>query len=232
MSEGVNNSMKTVLISGADRGVGLALCSCFLEGGWQVFAGQFMPDWPELSELKSQHPEMLQIVPLDVSRTESVCAAVEIVREFTAYLDLLVNCAGISRGSEQEVYDVNVTGALRMTELFLPLMQKGMRRLAYFSSECGAISVSHRNDGFPYPTSKTALNMLVRRMFRTLRPQGYTFRLYHPGWVRSYMSGKKSSVGNFEPEEAAAEAYRQFTADRETEDVLVMTDVCGEMWPY
>ena len=111
-------------------------------------------------------------------------------------------------------------------------MQTGLKRLAFVSSEAGSVSVAHRDGGFAYTTSKTALNMLVRRMFRTLQPQGYTFRLYHPGWVRSYMSGQKSTIGNFEPEEAAETAYRQFTTDREAEDVLVMTDVSDELWPY
>lgn len=46
------------------------------------------------------------------------------------------------------------------------------------------------------------------------------------------MSGQKSTIGNFEPEETAEVAYRQFTTDREAEDVLVMTDVSDELWPY
>lgn len=219
------------MITGADRGVGFALCACFLDHGWRVFAGQYMPDWPELDALREKFPEPLHIVPLDVGDTVSVRAAAEMVRQTTDHIDLLVNCAGVSRGDERTVFNVNVTGALRTVECFLPLMQTGMQRIAFFSSECGAISVSHR-DGGAYPVSKTALNMTVRRMFRTLRPKGFTFRLYHPGWVRSYMSGQKSTVGNFEPEEAAAAAYGQFVSDRVTEDVLVMTDISGEMWPW
>lgn len=224
--------MKTVMITGADRGVGYALCECFLNGGWHVLAGQFMPEWPQLSELKAKYADRLDIIPLDVGDTASVQAAAVAAKELVDHVDLLVSCAGISRGDEYAIYNVNVTGAVRMVESFLPLMQTGMKRLAFVSSECGAISVSHRDGGFAYPTSKTALNMVVRRIFRALQPMGYTFRLYHPGWVRSYMMGQKSTMGNFEPEEAAAVAYSQFTADREAEDVLVMTDVSGEMWPY
>ena len=43
--------MKTVLITGADRGIGYSLCECFIEGGWYVIAGQYMPEWPQLSAL-------------------------------------------------------------------------------------------------------------------------------------------------------------------------------------
>ncbi len=223
--------MKTVMITGADRGVGFALCVCFLSHGWQVLAGQYMPEWPELGALREEFSEQLHMIPLDVGDTESVRAAAETARQHTNHIDLLVNCAGISRGDECAVFNVNVTGALRTVECFLPLMQTGMKRIAFFSSECGAISVSHR-DGGAYPISKTALNMTVRRMFRALRPKGFTFRLYHPGWVRSYMSGQRSTVGNFEPEEAALAAYEQFVSDRDAEDVLVMTDISGEMWPW
>ena len=223
---------KTVMITGADRGVGFSLCECFLENGWFVFAGPYMPEWKQLTELLEQYPEQLKIIPLDVGNTVSVRSAAELVGEFTNHVDLLVNCAGISRGDMHDIINVNVTGALRTVELFLPLMQRGMKRIAFFSSECGSIAVSHRNDGFAYPVSKTALNMTVRHMFRALQPKGYTFRLYHPGWVRSYMSGQKSTVGNFEPEEAAEVAYRQFTEDFEVEDILVMRDISGEMWPY
>ena len=227
---------KTVWITGADRGVGFSLCEEFLRGGWRVFAGRFMPEWTALDTLKEKYPEALEILPLDVGSDDSVRAAAKATAARCGYVDLLVSCAGISGGDDPEktraIYNVNVAGALRMVEAFLPLMQTGMKRLAFVSSEAGSVSVAHRDSGFAYTTSKTALNMLVRRMFRTLYPMGYTFRLYHPGWVRSYMSGKKSTVGNFEPEETAAVAYRQFTTDREAEDVLVMTDVSDEMWPY
>ena len=46
--------MKSVLITGADRGIGFALCRCFLEAGWRVFAGRFMEDWTELDLLKKE----------------------------------------------------------------------------------------------------------------------------------------------------------------------------------
>ena len=227
--------MKTVLITGADRGVGYALCECFLQGGWHVIAGQYMPAWPQLDALKKLFPQ-LDIIPLDVSDTASVQAAAASTAQLCDHVDLLVSCAGIvgndSYDSLRTVLSTNTLGALRMVESFLPLMQTGLRRLAFVSSEAGSISVAHRQSGSTYTMSKTALNMLVRRMFRTLAPQGFSFRLYHPGWVRSYMTGQKTAVGDFEPEEAAAEAYRQFTEDRETEDVLVMTDISGEMWPY
>jgi len=80
--------------------------------------------------------------------------------------------------------------------------------------------------------SKTALNMAVRIMFNDLRREGYTFRLYHPGWVRSYMSGQKNLSADLEPEDAAARALSFFLGDRDDEDRLVVIDDEGREWPF
>jgi NAD(P)-dependent dehydrogenase (short-subunit alcohol dehydrogenase family) len=80
--------------------------------------------------------------------------------------------------------------------------------------------------------SKAALNMAVKITFNRLRPDGYTFRLYHPGWMRTYMSGKKGTQADMEPEEAAAKALPFFLGDREDEDTLAMVDYQGDVWPW
>ena len=224
--------MRSVLITGCDRGVGYSLAEEFLRGGWQVYAGQYMPDWPWLAALKERYPDALTILPLDVGSTASVQAAAEQVEQ----LDMLVLSAGALGGEDEAgvrvAYQVNSLGAIRMVEAFLPRMQQGMKRLAFVSSEAGVIALAHRDSGHGYTVSKTMLNMAVSQMFRTLRPQGFTFRLYHPGWVRSYMQGAIDARARYEPEEAAASAYRQFTEDRTWEDTLAMTDICGHLWPW
>jgi len=58
---------RTVLVTGADRGLGFALCTGLLDRGWRIFAGQYMPNWPELTALAGQFPESLHIVPLERS---------------------------------------------------------------------------------------------------------------------------------------------------------------------
>ena len=229
--------MKSVLISGADRGVGLGLAAEFASHGWRVFAGQFMPEWPQLSELKEKYPDNLVIVPLDVSSSESVRNAREIVGKLTDRIDLLASNAGIGhlkedRESMTRVFSVNSLALVRLVSSFRDLLDRGDRRVCAVSSEAGSITLAMRPDMYSYCMSKTALNMELRLLFNELRPQGYTFRVYHPGWVRSYMSGKKSTAGYFEPEETAAVAYRQFTEGREVEDVLYLMDIEGEVWAF
>lgn len=228
--------MKSVFVTGADRGIGLELSRCFLENGWQVFAGRYMENWKELDALKEKYGSRILLVSLDVGSQESVNKAVEAVREQTDSLDMLVNCAGIAQNGSSETtvrcLNINTLGPVRMVEVFLPLMQRGERRLCFFSSEAGSVTLAHRNGDVSYCVSKTCLNMAVRLMFEKLQPLGYRFRLYHPGWVRTYMSGQKSTEGNFEPEESAQVAYEQFTSDRDWEDVLIMSDVSNEIWPF
>ena len=237
---------KTVFVTGADRGLGLALCAGLLERGWRVFAGQYMPGWPELDALAGRFPETLHIVPLDVCSIDSARAAARIVSEKADHLDLLINNAGVispamshtirepqDYAEMHRLYDVNSLGPLRVGEAFLPLMDQGaLKRLCFVSSEAGCISRSHRQSWFGYCMSKTALNMAVSILFNHLRPEGYTFRLYHPGWVRSYMSGSKNLKADLEPEQAAAKALPFFLGEREDEACLVMVDYQGQEWPW
>ncbi|WP_163192293.1 SDR family NAD(P)-dependent oxidoreductase [Clostridium thermarum] len=234
---------KVTVVTGADRGVGLALCEKLLEEGWQVFAGQFMPEWTELNDLSQKYPNMLIMVPLDIASLESVEKAAKIVAENTDHVDMLINNAGIygiegdireglDFSLSQKIYDVNALGPVRMVQRFLPLMENGMRRLCFVSSEAGSISNCQRDKVFGYCMSKAALNMAVKTMFNDLRPKGYTFRLYHPGWVRSYMSGTKATEGDIEPEESAAAAVPFFTGSDYCEDRLVMLDNKGIEWAF
>jgi hypothetical protein len=80
--------------------------------------------------------------------------------------------------------------------------------------------------------SKAALNMEVRILFNGLYASGYTFRLYHPGWIRSYMKGEKDLEATLEPEEAAAKAIPILLGPREDEAQLALVDYEGNEWPW
>jgi NAD(P)-dependent dehydrogenase (short-subunit alcohol dehydrogenase family) len=122
-----------------------------------------------------------------------------------------------------------------MVEAFLPLTDRGnLKRLCFVSSEAGSINRSTRTAWFGYCMSKAALNMGVRILHNHLRPDGYTFRVYHPGWVRSYIRGSKSTQGDMEPEEAAVPALAYFLSSLAPgdEDRLVLCDWQGREWPW
>jgi NAD(P)-dependent dehydrogenase (short-subunit alcohol dehydrogenase family) len=237
---------QTVFITGADRGLGYAITEGLLKRGYTVFAGQNLSDWPQLNDLRSHYPDSLHLIPLEVRSIESAHAAAKAVSNFTDHIDVLINNAGVNsptsprpiRESQdyaemQRLHDINSLGPLRVVEAFLPLMDAGtLKRLCFVSSEAGSIGRAQRTSWFGYTMSKAALNMATRILFNDLRPQGFTFRLYHPGWVRSYISGVKGTLGDMEPEEAAIPAITYFIDTPIDEDTLVMCDWRGEEWPW
>ena len=237
------------MVTGADRGLGLALTARLLGMGWRVFAGQHLPDWPELSALCERHPKMLTPVALDVASDDSARAAAQMVQGQVDRVDLLINNAGVISPSRlctirepqdyaefHREYDVNSLGPLRVVGAFLPLADRGaLKRLCFVSSEAGSVSRSRRTAMYGYCMSKAALNMGISILFNHLRPEGYTFRVYHPGWMRSYMGGRKNPDADMEPEEAAIPALAYFLGDSQgelDEDRLVMRDWQGREWPW
>ncbi len=236
----------TVFVTGGDRGLGFALCAELLAQDWQVFAGQYMPEWLDLSTLVSQYPQTLHIVPLDVTSPESARSAAQTVAALTDHVDVLINNAGIYSPTARRpirepqdypemhrLYDVNALGPLRVVQAFLSLMDRGgLKRLCFVSSEAGSIARAERTAWFGYCMSKAALNMGVKILFNDLHPQGYTFRAYHPGWIRSYMTGEKNMEATLEPEEAAAKAIPIFLGRQGDENRLVLVDHEGNEWPW
>jgi NAD(P)-dependent dehydrogenase (short-subunit alcohol dehydrogenase family) len=175
-----------------------------------------------------------------------VQGAAQTVKAGTDHLDVLISNAGVTSETVlftirepqdydemHRLYDVNALGALRVVEAFLPLMDQGnSKRLCFISSEAGSIGRAQRTSWFGYCMSKAALNMGVKILFNNLHPAGYTFRVYHPGWIRSFLHGEKNMDATLEPEEAATYAIPFLLNDREDEDRLVMVDYEGNEWPW
>jgi NAD(P)-dependent dehydrogenase (short-subunit alcohol dehydrogenase family) len=237
---------KSVFVTGADRGLGFTLCAGLLTRGWQVFAGQYMPDWPELEGLAKAYRKRLYIIPLDVCSEHSAAEAARRVAQQTDRLDMLINNAGVNTRSKQtsirkpqnyadihRVYDINAVGPIRVVAAFLPLLERGeFKRICFVSSEAGSITMAQRKSWFGYCMSKAALNMAVKILFNDLRPSEYTFRVYHPGYLKSYISGEKNLEATLELDEAAEMAIPIFLSRRADEDRLVMQDYEGQEWPW
>ena len=241
--------MNNVIITGADRGLGLSLCKEYLAQGWRVFAGKFLTEYTLLENLQAEN-ENLHIVRLDVTSREDIAAARETVSALTGgSLDMLISNAALMGPVSCSLYEppmdltavwdsfsANALGPLRMVEYFLPLLDKGqMKRLCFVSSEVSSITLMKhsRDGGFPYPMSKSAMNMGVRLMHNLLYPQGYSFRLYHPGWMKRVMEdGSRSDWAEYDPDFIAANAARYFEQPLGDEHRLVMVDYLGQEWPY
>lgn len=198
--------MKTVLVTGANRGLGFEITRQLLARGDRVFAGCRQPDQAEtLQELAAAHKDQLTVLHLDVTNDETVAGARTAVSHQTDHLDWLVNNAGILvRGENLDKFDsavmkrtldVNVTGPVRVTVAFVDLLRMGTEpKLINISSQLGSLERAKAGGLYSYNASKAALNMVTRMMAHDLRPNKITVVAVHPGWVQTDMGGSHAAV--------------------------------------
>lgn len=239
------SAVLNVYVTGANRGLGRALCLEFAARGHRVFAGVFSGEGALPSDEPLSHERVIA-VPLDVCRDDSVTAAAESIRKHTPVLDVLVNNAarlGVIEGTiEQPVdYDdvlltlnTNAIGPLRVTRSVLDLLRGGTTRsIVNISSEAGSIGDAWREGWFGYGMSKAALNMQTVLCFNRLRAEGFKVRLVHPGWLRTYMRGAKDVQADLEPEEVAGDICTLALAEMaEPQDRVLFTDRHGKPLPW
>ncbi|MCM3625789.1 SDR family NAD(P)-dependent oxidoreductase [Paenibacillus glycanilyticus] len=208
--------VKTMLVTGADRGVGLALTAQWLQDGSRVFAGQYA-DSAGLQELQKEYGEQLSVFPLDVASETSVKQAFEWVESRTDRLDVLINNAAILGEIGNTIHDelqyeemlsvfnVNALGSLRMSQTFTPLLlQSDSKLIANISSEAGSIADCWRDAWYAYCMSKAAVNMQSKLIHNGLKPQGGRVLVIHPGWVQTHMQGKLDEAAELTPKQSAA----------------------------
>ncbi|MBO4407344.1 MAG: SDR family NAD(P)-dependent oxidoreductase, partial [Clostridia bacterium] len=234
---------KTALVTGADRGLGLSVAKGLLRDGWRVFAGKYLAEYDLLERLAEENGDLF-ILPLDVSDPESIRAAAETVEKEAGKLDLLFSNAALMGGNgraeiggENPVdtealllsFRTNSLAGPLLVDALLPLLEKGEgKRLFFVSSEISSVRLQRRTGDMRYAMSKTALNMGVRLLFNSLRPRGYTFRLYQPGWMKRVLpDGSRAAGAMIDPDVSAEEALRQIREDRIDEDRLVLVDYLG-----
>ena len=192
--------MPTVLITGANRGIGLEFARQYATDGWDVFASCRNPKAAkELANLARSSGDKVTVLAMDVTDGESVRSA---ARQFgNGAIDLLVNNAGISGLSGQRtghidyenwarVLDVNSMGPMRVTEAFVDHIARSERRLIVtITSGMGSITDNTSGGSIAYRTSKAAVNMAVRSVAAELAPRGITCVVVNPGWVKTRMGG-------------------------------------------
>ena len=182
-------TLATVLVTGANRGIGLQLCRQFAERGDEVIA-VCRETTDELSALGVR-----VIDGIDVSSGD----AVETLRQEIEGLpiDVLVNNAGIllrdafgdiDYDAMAEQYRVNTLGPLRVTEALADNLHEGSR-VAIVSSRVGSIEDNSSGGNYGYRASKAAVNMIGTNLKHELLPRGIAVGLLHPGLVATEMTG-------------------------------------------
>ncbi|MFC5650161.1 SDR family oxidoreductase [Paenibacillus solisilvae] len=235
-----------VFITGADRGLGFALTKNFLEKGYRVIAGRNMPEVNQLDALAEHYEGRLLSVSLDVTSDQSSAEAAEVISTYTSALDIIINNAGIVGDTTatvhdplpfdnmMQVYNVNALGPLRVSHALMPLLLAGKtKRIVNISSEAGSIAATSRTSWYGYCMSKAALNMQSAVLHNDLKQHGGQVLILHPGWVKTYMSGVLSEVGDLTADQSAAYLAELIVkATPEPAEKPIFIDYSGEVWPW
>ncbi len=206
--------MQTILITGANRGIGLELTRQLLKDDSHIFASCRRPERADaLKQLAQEQADRVTILPLDIDDDSSISGALAAVAAKTEALDLLVNNAGVS-GDEQgrvmgqmtalgvsQVVSTNAVSPLILTQAFRGLLKEGANpRVVMISSGMGSLQ---RADGssYAYRMSKAAMNMAARVLAFDSAMSGVTTVTVNPGWVQTDMGGAKAAL---KPEESGS----------------------------
>lgn len=192
--------MNNVLVTGANRGIGLAFVSAYLQRGNRVIATCRGPSQAsELHELQQTYGEAIIILPMDVTDPEQIAACQSEVAKRIGALHLLINNAGILRQAERlheiEMHDlidsfqINAAGPVIVAKAFLELLRAGApSKLVNITMPTQPVSKLERTENHPYIASRYALNSLTKMLALELREYGITTVGLYPGMIQTDMN--------------------------------------------
>lgn len=227
--------MPNVLITGANRGIGLGLTKLFARDDWTVFASA--RDSSAADELMRVDGNVI-ILPLDVSDPAAVAILSERLRGVE--IDILIANAGVfgPRGLKigeldyaawAEVLAVNTLGALRVIEAFLDHVRDGReRKIVAISSNMGSMTNNLTGGEYIYRSSKAALNAAMTSLAVDLKDEDMTVAMFHPGWVKTDMGGPSAKISVDE----SVEGLYQAITGLEFENTGAFLDYRGEPLPW
>lgn len=190
--------MPSVLVTGANRGLGLEFTRQYAESGYRVFATAREPSRAsELAKLAKGRSN-ISVHPLEVSDPDTIAA---LAKELSGEsIDILLNNAGTMGPRKQtfgrfdyegmiETYEVNTLGPLRMAEAFVEQVARSQRKMMVaITSGMGSIADSS-GGSYAYRASKAALNMSYHNLAIDLKARGIIVFVINPGWVQTDMGG-------------------------------------------
>jgi len=204
--------MQTILITGANRGIGFELTRQLLKDDSHIFAACRAPERADaLNELAREYADRVTVLQMDVNDEVSINAAVQAVAAKVNALDLLVNNAGIggddsgrimgqlTSSEVSHVIKTNAVAPLIVTQAFRDLLKNGDNpRVVMISSGLGSLQ---RTGGtsYAYRMSKAAMNMAARVLAFDSAMTGITTITVNPGWVQTDMGGPSAAL---KPEES------------------------------
>jgi NAD(P)-dependent dehydrogenase (short-subunit alcohol dehydrogenase family) len=208
--------MKTAVITGTGRGIGLATAKKFLAEGWRVIGTYYKTPTAITS------PDFTSL-PYDQSSPESIAHFAKEIAGIAPQIDILINNAGTifdnhSFGADvktiRATLEVDLLGVIDITEKLLPFIPAG-GHIVNIDSDCGSFSMPIDDEtSVGYRISKAALNMYTRTLAFELRVKGIIVSSIDPGWVKTDMGNAVASETegpDREPEAAAQDIYNVVT---------------------
>lgn len=186
--------MGCVVITGANRGIGLELCKLYVKAGHEVY-GACRQTSKGLTDSGAHVIEGVDVSAVD--GTEALTQALH-----GKSIDILINNAGILKSQSLGTIDyadverqfvVNAIGPLRITEALLPNLRKGAK-VALITSRMGSIADNTSGGSYGYRMSKAALNAAGMSLARDLEPRGVSVAILHPGYVQTDMVGGSGDI--------------------------------------
>lgn len=192
--------MATVLVTGANRGIGLELCRQYAEAGWKVLACCRRPEQAsDLEGLAIRYPA-ISIHQLELGNFDQIDALAHALA--SEAIDVLINNAGLYGDTRRNalgdidfelwtrVMRINAMAPVKMTEAFLPHLSRGGRKLvAAITSLMGSMGDNSSGGAIMYRSSKAALNAAMKSLSIDLGNRGIGVLILHPGWVKTDMGG-------------------------------------------
>jgi NAD(P)-dependent dehydrogenase (short-subunit alcohol dehydrogenase family) len=205
--------MANVVITGANRGIGLALVRRYVEAGDSVLAlCRRVQAADKLSALAADSGGRVTLGTIDISDASSVAAAAKLAGDS---VDILINNAGILGGTDQSLehvdvslwlhaFDVMAIGPFRVTRAFLPGLARAKGKVLFVSSQLAASTWPYGGH-YAYSSAKAAGNRVAQILAIDLRDKGISVASVHPGYVQTDMGGPGADIT---PTESAAGIFQ------------------------
>ncbi len=192
--------MYTVLITGANRGLGLEMVKQYSAEGWQVIACCREPNQADALHKLSKE---IKILKLDVSDTRSIKDLIHHVGNQS--IDILLNNAGVLPEDQAfgtieaelliDTFKINTVAPFILAEgLFKNIAASSLKVIANMSSVMGSLSQNSSGGNYAYRSTKAALNAITKSMAIDLKPHGIKLVVLHPGWVQTDMGGANAMI--------------------------------------
>ena len=209
--------MTPVLISGANRGIGLEFARQYAAAGATVIAGVRDPDGAKaLKQVAEANSGRVVIHAVDVADDASMRGFRQVVGEQP--VDILIANAGVYGGPGQHrlgdidfddwlrTLNINTLGALRLANAFYDNLKRGQEKKAVAITSGMGSTAENGGGFFAYRSSKAALNNAWKTLSLAVRDDGIACAVFNPGWVKTDMGGPNASIT---PEQSVTGLRRQ-----------------------